>query len=194
MAGIISAITSGGGTGGINTGVRDAAGEIERGRKDIKQYTQEGQEFLEPWANLSEGLPGLQDKIAGGFSFDDFKADPGYQFALEQGLGAVQNQGGLRGSPFGGNTMAAQQQFATGLADQTYNQAYERKFKTWQQEVGDMKDMAGLGFQAASGQAGLAGQAGGSLADMLSNLAGIRAQGGIAGAQTQTGLLSSILG
>ena len=193
MGGLIDAVLRGGGTGGIETGTRGAAGDIERGREDIRRYTTEGQEFLQPWAGLSAGLPGLQEKVAGGFSLDDFQADPGYQFALEQGLGAVQNQGGLRGSPFGGNVMAAQQEFATGLADQTYNQAYNREFNRWQAEVGQMKDLAGLGFQAASGQAGLAGQAGGSLADMLANLAGIRSQGGIAGTQAQTGLLSSIL-
>ncbi len=192
MSGIIDAVLGGG--RGIGTGTRDAAGDIERGREDIRRYTTEGQDFLQPWAGLSSGLPGLQDKVAGGFSLGDFKADPGYQFALEQGLGAVQNQGGLRGSPFGGNTMTAQQQFATGLADQTYNQAYNRNFQQWQAEVGNMKDLAGLGFQAASGQAGLSGQAGGSLADMLANLAGIRSQGAIAGAQTHSGLLSSILG
>lgn len=64
-------------------------------------------------------------------------ANPQYQFALQQGLQAVQNQASAQGL-MGSAPMAKElQSYATGLASQTYN--------NWQ---GQLASLAGQGYQA----------------------------------------------
>lgn len=97
-----------------------------------------------------------------GFSFGakDFQQDPGYKFALQQGLQATQNAAGVRGSPFGGQAQSAMTQTAVGMAGQQYQQQYSNAFNRWQSQVGNLQQLAGLGAGAAggiaSGKAGLA--------------------------------------
>lgn len=73
-----------------------------------------------------------------------FRAGPGYEFALNQGLEAVQRSAAARGMSASGNTSADLLKFATGLADQNY-----------QNYVSNLQN--GAGFL----NTGLAGQANG---------------------------------
>jgi hypothetical protein len=185
------------------------------GRADLAAGATAGQTFLgdtlsaltgqiggasarfDPYAQAGAGaLDPLAARSAGGFRPADFAGDPGYQFALEQGLAATQGAAGVRGSPFGGNAQAAMSQFATGLASQTYNDAFSR----WQTETGNLQQLAGLGMEATGAQgnlaqvlSGLTGQIGGQQADLAAttgarqaDLASVigQAQGNLAG---QTG-------
>ena len=77
-----------------------------------------------------------------------FQNTPGYQFALNQGLGAVNAQAALGGNPLSGNTYEALNNYAQGTADQTYNNY-----------VQNLSNQASGGLTAAggSGTAGLAG-------------------------------------
>lgn len=51
-----------------------------------------------------------------------FQANPGYQFALNQGLQAIDRGAASRGLVTSGNTLNAEQQYGTGLANQYYQQ------------------------------------------------------------------------
>lgn len=51
---------------------------------------------------------------------------PGYQFAFEQGQRAIQNSAASRGTLLTGGTLKALERFGTGLADQTYDNAWRR--------------------------------------------------------------------
>lgn len=53
---------------------------------------------------------------------ENFQAAPGYQYALNEALGAVQRSAASRGMAAGGNTSADLLRTATGLADQGYQQ------------------------------------------------------------------------
>ena len=57
------------------------------------------------------------------FTQQDFQQSPGYQWQLQQGLGAVQNQASASGDALGGNTLKALQTYGTGLANQDWNNA-----------------------------------------------------------------------
>lgn len=66
------------------------------------------------------------------------RATPGYQFALNQGEGAVQAGAAANGSLLTGGTLNAEQQFGQNLADTNYNttynqalQGYNTNYNTW---------------------------------------------------------------
>lgn len=82
-----------------------------------------------------------------------FRAGPGYEFALNQGLEAIQRSAASRGMSAGGNTTADMLKFATGLADQSY-----------QNYVSNLQNGAGFYNTGLSGQAqGLGAQIGASI-------------------------------
>lgn len=66
---------------------------------------------------------------------------PGYKFSLQQGLNAVENSAAARGMQLSGATLKDLNNFAQGTAQSTY-----------QQNVGNLESLAGLG-QSSSGQA-----------------------------------------
>jgi len=87
---------SGGGGGGLNTvGVQQGAGANFGG-------------FFNP-----DGTPRMNPT-------DMLRSIPGYQFAYDQGLQAVERSAFARGTGLTGGTLKALQRFGTGLADQTY--------------------------------------------------------------------------
>lgn len=147
-----------------------------------------------PYTSAGAGaLPQLQSMLSQGFQPGDLTQTPGYQFTLNQGLAATQNQGGVEGSPFGGATAAAMQQYATGLAGQTYNDAFNR----WQTQVTNLQNLAGLGANAAGSQAGNMAQLFSGLVGGQSNVYGT--QGGVESSQIGRGgsffgALSNIFG
>lgn len=53
-------------------------------------------------------------------AISNFSKTPGYQFALDQGLQAIDRGAASRGMTTSGNTLTAEQNYGTGLADQTY--------------------------------------------------------------------------
>lgn len=123
---------------------------------------------------LSEGRKAmglLGDRAAAGFTMDDFTADPGYQFTLQQGLQSVQNAAGVRGSPFGGQAEREMMQYGTGLANQTYQAAFDR----WQTQIQNLAGIAGIGANAAQAKAGNLASLFGSMVGGEANVYGSQA-------------------
>jgi hypothetical protein len=93
---------------------------------------------------------------------------PGYQFTKQQGLDATKASAASMGLALSGNTLQALDKYSTGLADSTY-----------QQQVGNLENVAGIGQAAAAGQAANIGNAAGNnsaaLLNQGSTLAGIDA-------------------
>ena len=96
-------------------------------------------------------------------------ATPGYQFALQQGEGAVQAGAAANGSLLTGGTLNAENQYAQGLADTNYNnvynqtlQAYNTNYNTWANQQANqfnrLSALAGMGQTSAQtlSNAGLA--------------------------------------
>lgn len=75
------------------------------------------------------------------FQFTPFKAptadealnNPGYQFALSQGLGAIQNSAAAKGNYFTPNTLEALNNYAQGAATQNYQQVFNNDLSSWNQ-------------------------------------------------------------
>jgi len=70
----------------------------------------------------------LLDPFAGGFNFTpgDLTQDPGYQFNLDQGMKAQDRANLARGNYFSGAALKEAQTLGQGLADSTYNTAFNR--------------------------------------------------------------------
>ena len=83
---------------------------------------------------------------------------PGYQFALQQGLQSTQASANAMGLGLSGNTLTALDEYSTGLANQTY-----------QQTVGNIENVVGLGQAAAAGQAANIGNAAANISGSLIN-------------------------
>lgn len=90
------------------------------------------------------------------FTAKDLENTPGYQFQLQQGTQALQRQQAASGNYFSGAALKEGQQFATGLADSTYNTAYQQYLQNNQQNYGMLAGTAGAGQNAATNQGGFA--------------------------------------
>lgn len=67
------------------------------------------------------------------FNPDDLTTDPGYQFNLAEGNKQLDRQQLAKGGYFSGNALREAQQFGQGLADNTFNTAFNRALQTNQQ-------------------------------------------------------------
>lgn len=92
-----------------------------------------------------------------GFSADKFEADPGYQFRLDEGTKALERAAAARGQYFDPSTMAALAERNASMADQTYNQAYDRYNIDQNNIFNRLASVSGMG-QTATGQMIGAGQ------------------------------------
>ena len=107
--------------------------------------TQMGQGALTRYLNAT----GANGAAGSAQAQQDFTAAPGYQYALNQSLGAVQRSAASRGGLAGGNATADILNTATGLANQGF-----------QQYINNLKGGSDFYSQGIAGQAGaLQGQA-----------------------------------
>lgn len=73
------------------------------------------------------------------FKVEDFRTDPGYRFRLSEGQKALDRAASARGGYFSGAALKAAEDYGQGLADQTYQDAFER----WLAEQGQGINVAG---------------------------------------------------
>ncbi len=71
----------------------------------------------------------------GGVSAADMEADPGYQVALKNAQGAIENSTAAQGIARGSNTWNALMQKAKDIASQQYQQTYANKFGEYQSGI-----------------------------------------------------------
>jgi hypothetical protein len=86
------------------------------------------------------------------------QATPGYQFAKTQGLTATTNAASAMGLTLSGNTLQSLDQFSTGLADSTYQQA-----------LGNAQNAVTIGQNAAAGTGAGILQTGANIGSTISN-------------------------
>lgn len=89
-------------------------------RQDSAPYRQVGEQSINPLLALS-GINGDPAAVQA-----QLQQLPGYQFALTQGLKAQQNSATARGLGVSGAALKGGANFATGLADQTFGNQFNR--------------------------------------------------------------------
>lgn len=171
----------------------DASAQI---RADLSPYTALGKQAINPlWAamgyNLKNGQAAvnpnapLQQKFA--FNPGDLTKTPGYQFALQQGLKGTNNALASQGLGLSGAQAKGLSSFTTGLADQTYGDAYNRALSTYNtnyqvaaNNVNNLQSLLGTGQNSAA-QTGQIGQQAANNAGNYLTQAGNAQGAGIAG-------------
>lgn len=133
-------------------GLQGATTQYERAAEPFGQFIESGVAGNQAYGDAI-GLSGQEgyDRAT-----EAFRAQPGYEFALESGLDAVDRRAASRGMLGSGNTNLDTIRFSRGLADQEYQ-----------------KYLDNLHRSAQGGQTAAAGQAG-----VLTNLAGTISQTG----------------
>lgn len=84
------------------------------------------------------------------FTRADFKTSPGYTFALEQGQNAINAMNSATGNTVSGAGLAALSKYNTGMADQSYQQAFNNFQTNTQNKFGRLSNIAGMGQGAAA--------------------------------------------
>lgn len=108
------------------------------------------QNYYDPYTQATSGSAGMQANALGlggaagnQAATEAFQAGPGYQFALDQGLQALNRNAASRGMLASGNNSQDILRFSQGLANQEYG--------NWLNRLGDFSR---LGLGAAQGQTG----------------------------------------
>jgi hypothetical protein len=143
---------------GVNNAAQ-AAGAGVRGASanantHLRPYMDAGTDAVTKLSDLVDG-PDFETKEF------NFEADPGYQFALDEGLKAAQKSAAARGTLKGGGTMKELTRYGTGVAQQGYQQSWERHqdeqnsafdrfFKQKTARGSGLEFLAGMGRGAAS--------------------------------------------
>lgn len=104
-----------------------------------------------------ENLLGIGPNANAGTIQQALAQTPGYQFTQKQGETGILNAASASGG-LSGNTLTALDQFNTGLADNTYQNA-----------LSNAQGAVGIGQAAAAGQAANIGQAAGTISSTLTN-------------------------
>lgn len=114
---------------------------------------------------------------------------PGYQFTLDNGLRAVQNSAAARGLGTSGAALRGAADYATGLANSTYNDVFSRALQTFNTNYGSaanrvnrLNSIVGSGQNAASTNGSLGAQTMNSIGDTLMSGANASAAGRVGSA------------
>jgi hypothetical protein len=84
------------------------------------------------------------------FSMNDFKADPGYQFRVDEGTRGVENSATARGMTLSGGALKGIERFRQGLASQAYGDAFDRYQTEYNQATRVPLAVAGFGQTATN--------------------------------------------
>jgi hypothetical protein len=135
------------------------------GRQDIMGGTGRAAAQLEPYAGYGPAATSRLAEFAGlsgnGAAVQALANDPGYQFRLTQGLGALDRSAAARGMLRSGAQQKALMGYGQGLASEELNNAWNR-----------VAGMQGIGQQAAGGLSNLYAGAGTNLANLATGQAG----------------------
>jgi len=116
-----------------------------------------------------------------------FQASPGYQYQLDQALGAGNRAaaaGGMLGTPA---EQSAMQKNAMGLANQDYYNFMDRGMKDYQMGLGGLGDINQMGYEASTGLAN-------NLSQALMSQANLAYSGAANQNQSSGGMFGGLLG
>jgi hypothetical protein len=88
------------------------------------------------------------------FQMSDFQEDPGYQFALDQGMRGLQNSAASRGGLLSGATLKALTRFNQDTANNQYQNSYDRFNQNQQNQLNTLYNLSNAGQGAAGAIAG----------------------------------------
>jgi hypothetical protein len=131
-------------------------------RADLSSGYDEGKGYLTPYSNTGidanaqqAALMGLSGPEAQAAARAQFQTDPGYEFRLNEGIGALDKSATARGGLYSGAAMKGINDYAQGQASQEYGNYYNR-----------LSGLSGQGLQAGQSLAQMAQSLGVNLAEL----------------------------
>jgi len=166
-------------------------------QQNLKPYMDLGASYINPLKTALSN-PMLTQQFTAPNTADAMSA-PGYQFTQQQGLKAVQNSAAARGLGVSGAAMKGAASYATGLADSTYNDVFNRALQTFNtnyssaaNNVNRLTNIVGSGQNAAATNGSLGAQAVGNIGNTLTSGANAQAAGTIGSANALASGLNGI--
>jgi len=157
---------------------------IRRGKRYQRSRLRESRRLSKPYRSMGKQATGqlMAQMGMGGEAFDVTQL-PGYQQALEQGLGAVNQAGAGAGMLMSGSRLEGLQQAGQDVFGQYYGDYMNR-----------LMNMSGRGQQAAFQQAGMGMQTGQNIMGAQQQMGNLMAQEAMADAQAQNAMRGDIMG
>lgn len=159
-----------------NTAASAEEKKFQQIRSDLAPYRDTGASALTKYAD-SLGLNG--DQARNDFRAD-FRADPGYQFAFDEGQRAIQGSAAARGGLLSGGALRALQRTGQGMADQQYGSYLDR-----------FGNLANMGQNSAAQTGQFASQSAGRQGAYALDAGAAQAGGYLAAAQGVNGAISN---
>lgn len=153
-------------------------------REDLMPYTTAGTNALAP----AQGLLGINGPEAAAAAMEDFQTSPGYDFAVSEGLQAVERSAAAQGMGHSGATMKALQARGSQLANQEFGTYYNRLMGLTQLGQNSAAGVGASNTQTAAGIAQTQASAGTAQANIYANAAS--GLGNIAGQYMQNSVYS----
>ncbi len=117
---------------------------------------------------------------------------PGYQFNLQQGLKAAQSSAAARGLGSSGAAIKGATQYATGLADSTYQNQFQNAVSNQTNAYNKLYGATSLGANAAAGLGSQAVQTGANIGQNITGAGNAQAGSYIAGGNALTSAAQSV--
>lgn len=166
-------------------------------RTDLSPYNTAGQQTLsslqaQPDITRNELGTAIQQQmqnLPGQMTQQELEQTPGYQFNLSQGTKALQNSAAIKGNGISGNAIRAGLQYATGLADSTYQNQFnnaQTRFSDYGQNVSNIYNKNQLTYNQLGNLANLGENAAAATGQQGAQL-GIAQGNNIAGAGQSLG-------
>jgi hypothetical protein len=140
-------------TSAANASIAEQKSALSQQQQLAQPYTNLGQSAIQQYQDLLGIGPNANAQTIS----QALQSTPGYQFTQQQGETGILNAASAAGG-VSGNTLTALDQYNTGLADQTYQNA-----------VANAQGAVGIGQAAAAGQASNIGTAAGNISSTLTN-------------------------
>jgi len=111
------------------------------------------------------------------FSAEDFQADPGYAFRLQEGLKGMDRQAAARGGLISGAALKAAQRYGQEMGSQEYQNAYNRYNQNRGTRYNMLTGQQAVGQSATNAQTQAAGSYGQQAGQTLMDMGNARASG-----------------
>lgn len=193
---------------GSNAASNASAQQVQLGQQSLAQQNalfQQGVGLTQPFINAGQaGISQLQGALSGapGTTLGTLQSLltpgpnqtatlsqlPGFQFAQDWGQKAVANLGSTLG--FGGNTLKAGADYATGAAQQGFSGLVGNLLSLFGSQTGALQNLVGTGANAASSAFGNATQTGANIGGTLTGIGNAQASGILGSANALSGGLT----
>lgn len=170
-----------------NKATQLAANQYAQTRADLAPYNTAGVAGTNALVNA---LPGLVQPFQP--TQAQLEATPGYQFALSQGLKSTQNAAAAKGQGISGAALKGAAQYATGLADQTYQNQFNNYQTQNTNAYNKLMGLSSLGENAAATTGNIGQQALGTGINALTSGAAAQAAGQVGSANALSSGINGI--